>query len=58
MYEDFLNYVRDRYDGEYWQALSREIALYFRHTVTDALKKQHMSHETNWNAAASNAALE
>jgi len=28
-YEDFLKYVKNKYEGKYWNALPREIAKYF-----------------------------
>ena len=32
-YEEFLKYVRDRYDGETWHALPREVARYYKASV-------------------------
>jgi len=32
-YEDFLLYVREKYEGSYWSALPREVARYYRETV-------------------------
>lgn len=32
-YEEFLNYVRERYEGSYWAALPREVAKYYRDRV-------------------------
>jgi glycosyltransferase involved in cell wall biosynthesis len=32
-YEDFLRYVREKYEGSYWGALPREVARYYRETV-------------------------
>jgi peptidoglycan/xylan/chitin deacetylase (PgdA/CDA1 family) len=29
-YEDFLRYVRDKYDGQYWAALPREVSRFYR----------------------------
>jgi len=33
LYEDFLCYVREKYEGLYWDALPREVARYYRETV-------------------------
>jgi glycosyltransferase involved in cell wall biosynthesis/peptidoglycan/xylan/chitin deacetylase (PgdA/CDA1 family) len=33
LYEDFLRYVRDKYDGSYWGVLPREVARYYREAV-------------------------
>ena len=33
LYEDFLRYVREKYEGSYWGALPREVARYYRETV-------------------------
>ena len=33
LYEDFLRYVREKYEGSYWDALPREVARYYRETV-------------------------
>lgn len=30
LYDDFLNYVRTRYEGQYWHALPRDIATFWR----------------------------
>ena len=30
LYEEFLNYVKDKYEGQYWHALPSEIAMYWR----------------------------
>jgi len=32
-YEEFLRYVRDKYEGSYWSALPREVAEYYRDRV-------------------------
>ena len=32
-YAEFLSYVRDRYKGEYWHALPREVARYYRGAI-------------------------
>jgi glycosyltransferase involved in cell wall biosynthesis len=32
-YEDFLGYVREKYEGLYWGALPREVARYYREAV-------------------------
>jgi len=29
-YEEFLNYVKDKYEGQYWQALPDQIAMFWR----------------------------
>lgn len=35
-FEQFLAYVRDRYEGQYWQALPREVARFWREQVVPA----------------------
>jgi hypothetical protein len=37
-YKEFLNYVKSKYEGEYWNALPREIAEYFSNRGTDNRK--------------------
>lgn len=37
-YEEFLKYVRERYEGQYWQALPREVARFW--TSNGALKHE------------------
>ncbi len=32
-YEEFLRYLREKYDGQYWSALPREVAAYYREAV-------------------------
>ena len=32
-YDDFLRYVREKYEGSYWSALPREVARYYREAV-------------------------
>ena len=32
-YEDFLRYVREKYDGQYWAALPREVARHYSNSV-------------------------
>jgi len=32
-YDDFLRYVREKYEGEYWSALPRDVARYYREAV-------------------------
>ena len=33
MYSDLLTYVRERYEGEYWHALPRDVAQFYRATL-------------------------
>ena len=33
IYEEFLNSIKSRYAGQYWQALPREVATYFLQTI-------------------------
>jgi glycosyltransferase involved in cell wall biosynthesis len=33
LYEEFLRYVREKYEGQYWEALPREVAAYYREAV-------------------------
>ncbi len=40
LYEDFLAYVKERYEGQYWHALPREIAQYVRHQQSVAMDTQ------------------
>jgi glycosyltransferase involved in cell wall biosynthesis len=35
-YEDFLRYMREKYEGSYWAALPREVAHYYREAVPAA----------------------
>lgn len=35
-YEEFLRYVRDKFEGQYWDALPREVASYFRQSMPAA----------------------
>jgi glycosyltransferase involved in cell wall biosynthesis len=32
-YEEFLRYVREKYEGKYWHALPREVAAYYREAM-------------------------
>ena len=32
-YEEFLNYIKNKYDGQYWQALPREVASFWKETM-------------------------
>ena len=32
-YEEFLEYVKERYEGQYWHVLPREMARYWRENV-------------------------
>jgi glycosyltransferase involved in cell wall biosynthesis/peptidoglycan/xylan/chitin deacetylase (PgdA/CDA1 family) len=33
LYEDLLRYIRERYEGSYWDALPRDVARYYRNSV-------------------------
>ena len=46
-YRDFLEHVRDKYAGRYWNALPREVAEYFASTIPSGLasKSSHELHE-------------
>jgi glycosyltransferase involved in cell wall biosynthesis len=35
LYEDFLKHVKENYGGQYWQALPREVARWYRETHSD-----------------------
>ncbi|HTP66372.1 MAG TPA: hypothetical protein VMJ66_13350 [Geobacteraceae bacterium] len=39
-YQEFLGYVRDRYNGMYWHPLPREIAAFWKASLTDEAKPQ------------------
>ncbi len=32
-YEEFLSYLHERYEGQYWHALPREVAAYYKEAV-------------------------
>ncbi len=34
-YEEFLEYVKDKYEGQYWDVLPREMARYWVENVRD-----------------------
>ena len=33
-YSDFLKYVKDNYQGRYWNALPKEVAAHYKKTTT------------------------
>lgn len=35
LYSELLSYIRDRYSGEYWHALPREVARFFRRAMVE-----------------------
>lgn len=37
-YEDFLRYMREKYEGEYWAALPRDVARYYRKALPAAAR--------------------
>jgi glycosyltransferase involved in cell wall biosynthesis len=41
LYEQFLAYVREHYDGAYWNALPRETARWYRDTCVNGQRSRH-----------------
>jgi len=48
-YEEFLRYVKEKYEGQYWHVLPAEIANFWKESVMKIkIKKQSSEKSMNW----------